>query len=79
MNAKRNFGMVSEEQGTIKVVERTTPSFNTPKMASFTELHIPKSSALIISKRASAGYPSNRFVCPLVNVFILPTYFIGFL
>ena len=62
----------AQGQGTIKVVERTTPSFNVPTMASFTEWHIPKSSALMISRRASAGYPSNRFVrrLALANVFM---------
>ena len=60
----------AQGQGTIKVVERTTPAFNAPKMASFTELHIPKSSALMISRRASAGYPSNRFVWLFANMII---------
>ena len=61
----------AQGQGTIKVVERTTPFFDVPTMASFTEWHIPKSSALIISKRTSAGYPSNRFAWLLANVFII--------
>ena len=50
---------------TIRLVERAMPSSNVRKMASFTAWHIPKSSALIISRRASAGYPNNSFVRPL--------------
>ncbi len=57
----------AQGQGTIKVVERSTPFWSARKMASLTAWHIPKSSALIISRRASAGYPSRRFVWPLFN------------
>jgi len=48
--------------GVITVVEVTTPSVNPRMMASFTELHIPKSSALMINNRASSGNPSSVFV-----------------
>src|SRR4030042_915212 len=65
----------AQGQGTIKVVERTRPSRSVRMMASFVELHIPKSSALIINRRASAGYPSNRFVWFLLNGFIFPISF----
>src|SRR4030067_88651 len=57
----------AQGQGTIKLVERSTPSLNVRKMASLIALHIPKSSALIINRRASTGYPSRRFVCLLFN------------
>src|SRR6185436_4134120 len=57
-------------QGTIKVVERTTPVINAAMMASFTEWHMPKSSALMISRRVSAGYPSNRLDSGEVPLFI---------
>ena len=58
---------VAQGQVTIKVVERSTPFLSARVMASLTAWHIPKSSALIIRSRASAGYPSRQFVWPLFN------------
>jgi hypothetical protein len=49
----------AQEQGTIRVVDRTIPSENVRRMAELTAWYAPKSSALMISRRASAGYPSS--------------------
>ena len=46
---------VDEMQGTIKVVDCTTPSVRVRIMAAFVAWHIPKSSALMINRRASSG------------------------
>jgi hypothetical protein len=39
----------AQKQGTIKVVEQTTPSVSERKIAPFVEWHIPKSSAFIVN------------------------------
>src|SRR6266571_317969 len=52
----------AQGQGTITVVEVTTPSVSERRMPSLHACDLPKSSALMINKRASSGYPNKRFV-----------------
>src|SRR5947209_5903758 len=52
----------AQGQGTIKVVELTTPSLSERRMPSLHAWDLPKSSALMINKRASSGYPNKRLV-----------------
>src|SRR5688572_18702525 len=49
----------AQGQGAIRVVDRTTPSVSVRRMAALIAWDIPKSSALTMSRRASAGYPSS--------------------
>src|SRR5215469_5543499 len=52
----------AQGHGTIKVVELTTPSTSARRMPALHAWDLPKSSALMINKRASSGYPSIRLV-----------------
>src|SRR5947209_10822139 len=52
----------AQGQGTIKVVELTTPSVSERRMPALHAWDLPKSSALMINKRASSGYPNKRLV-----------------
>src|SRR6266853_4481649 len=52
----------AQGQGTIKVVELTTPSWSERRMPALHAWDLPKSSALMINKRASSGYPNKRLV-----------------
>jgi hypothetical protein len=62
----------AQEQGTIKVVELTTPSVSERRMPALHAWDLPKSSALMISKRASSGYPNKRLVWLLCDWVIVP-------
>src|SRR5260370_20230057 len=52
----------AQGQGTIKVVELTTPSVSERRMPALHAWDLPKSSALMINKRVSSGYPNKRLV-----------------
>jgi len=45
----------AQGQGTIRLVERAKPSSKVVKMAALTDWHIPRSSALMIRRRAWGG------------------------
>src|SRR5215217_268080 len=49
----------AQGQGAIRVVDCTTPCVSVRRMAALMAWDIPKSSALTMSRRASAGYPSR--------------------
>src|SRR5205085_3402071 len=57
----------AQGQGTIKVVELTTPSWSERRMPALQAWDLPKSSALMINKRASSGYPNKRLVSLLCD------------
>src|SRR5947209_2927369 len=61
-SASRCMACRAQGHGGITVVEETTPSLSERSIASLIEWHMPKSSALMISKRASAGYPNRLLV-----------------
>src|SRR5579863_7176815 len=61
----------AQGQGTIKVVELTTPSVSERRMPALHAWDLPKSSALMINNRASSGYPSIRFVWLLCDWVII--------
>src|SRR5947209_699713 len=62
----------AQGQGTIKVVELTTPSVSERRMPALQAWDLPKSSALMINKRASSGYPNKRLVWLLCDRVIVP-------
>src|SRR5215469_17555255 len=52
----------AQGHGTIKVVELTTPSLSERRMPALHAWDLPKSSALMINKRALSEYPNKRLV-----------------
>src|SRR5690606_36238910 len=64
-SASQRIACVAQGHGTISVVVVATPSPSARMIAAFFAWHIPKSSALMISKRASAGYPSRSLALRL--------------